>query len=148
MFARGGGFSEDRFYALAFPEEWEKRHHISRLEAINTVIAVKTLVPDTVAPYKLCIKTDNIASAQVLMTGRTQDPVMAACARELARHAIKTQVAIEVVHTPGVDLVLADALSRSSRDMTMQDKARALVTQMGLKRVDACDISMIIDIDV
>lgn len=144
----GGGFSADQFFSLTFPVEWAERHHISRLEAINIVIAVKTLIPSALSPYKLCIKTDNIASAQVLMTGKTQDTIMAACARELARHAIEYQIEIDIEHTPGRDLVLADALSRCSVDPAMQDKARVLVTQMCLKRADTCDLTSIIDMYV
>lgn len=112
------------------------------------MVAVKTLIPSVPSPYKLCIKTDNIASAQVLMTGKTKDSVMAACARELARHAIDHQIEIDIEHVPGRDMILADALSRCSLDMAMQDKARMLVTQMGLKRVDTCDLSSIIDMCV
>lgn len=62
------------------------------------------------------IHTDNVSSSWALMTGRTRDPVLAACAREMWLAAAKYGDDISTEHRHGVDIPLADALSRFSHD--------------------------------
>lgn len=136
----GGGFSETRFYDIRFPKHWAERYHIVQLEAINIIIAVKTLLPESSQGLCLRITTDNIASASVLSTGRTTDEVLAACSRELALIAITHQLELVVRHAPGDTLVLADALSRRFHNKEMNDRAVDIVYQKGLLRAPAIDL--------
>ena len=108
----GGGFSPTHYYSVRFPLEWMVKHHISRLEALNVIIAIKSLIPDDLHSTEVVIKTDNIAAAYSLTTGRAKDPILASCARELWLIAATRQLTITVEHAPGETLVLADALSR------------------------------------
>lgn len=50
------------------------------------------------------------------MTGRTRDPVLAACARELWLEAAKNNDLIYIEHRPGTEIPLEDALSRMATD--------------------------------
>lgn len=131
----GGGFSRDQYYDIPYPEEWSQLYHITQLEAINLIVAVKTLVSPELCNHVITIKTDNAASASVLVTGRSQDPVLAACSRELAMVVVLQQLEVEVVHVPGVSLVLADALSRRHVDPAMANRARELTDRYNLARV-------------
>lgn len=97
----GGGFSNRQYYSTQFPHEWRERYHISQIEALNTLVAVKTLLPRDLANHIIRIKTDNAASAAVLVSGRSHDPVLAACSRELAMIVVLQQLEIDVVHVPG-----------------------------------------------
>lgn len=63
----GGGFSATHFYDFTFPREWADRHHISRLEALNIIVAVRTLAPVRGEPYRIRVNTDNSASAYVCL---------------------------------------------------------------------------------
>ena len=107
-----GGFSEKNYYSVEFPQEAAQEYHINQLEAANIVLAVKTLLPIDVRNIELRITTDNMVAMQTLNTGRTRDPFLAACSRELWLIAATRQLRIVVNHAPGVTLILADALSR------------------------------------
>lgn len=144
----GGGFSKTRFYDICFPEQWAERYHIAQLEAINIIIAVKTLLPKDSQGLRLCIITDNIASASVLSTGRTTDQVLAACSRELALIAITHQLELDVRHAPGETLVLADALSRRFHNKEMNDIANKLTLEKRLARAPAIDCLQLFNNDL
>lgn len=144
----GGGFMGGLYYDLSFPDVWTNRHHIARLEAINIVIAVKTLAPRGIGPHEIVIRTDNSASAHVLVSGKTQDIFLAACARELAYIAIMEQWEITVNHVPGESLILADALSRRHKDPKMNCKAIELVSRHEMSRVEVCEIHSLLDTEI
>lgn len=50
------------------------------------------------------------------MTGRTRDPILASCARELWLEAAKNGDRIAIEHKPGTMIPLADALSRMAEN--------------------------------
>lgn len=81
----GGGNSSSACYSWKYDQAHTDRFaSIHQLEAVNLIVAVKTLIPH-IAPLgaKIIVWTDNSASAFALESGRTRDPVLAACAREL-----------------------------------------------------------------
>ena len=131
----GGGCTVDHCYQFVFPDHYQTQFHISQLEAINAVMAVKTLTPNNLTDSRVLIKTDNMGSMFALSTGRTRDPVLAACARELWLFAALRGLDILVTHVPGETLILADALSRASFDRVLSAKAKNLVNKMSLSHV-------------
>lgn len=144
----GGGFSDSHYYATPFPCAWQERYHISQLEAINTLLAVKTLVPWDLRNHVIKIKTDNSASASVLVTGRSHDPVLAACSRELAMLVVLQQLEIDVTHVPGASLSLADALSRRHADPAMATKSDILTLERGLSWARPADLECLFTPDL
>lgn len=144
----GGGFLDGHYYDLCFPEPWAQRHHISRLEAVNILIAIKSLAPRDTGPYELVIKTDNSPSAYVLVSGKTHDHILAACAREIAYFAIREQIEITIHHVPGESLVLADALSRRHKDQSMDRRAVDITANSNMNRIQVCDLNNILDVDL
>lgn len=144
----GGGFSNTHCYATSFPREWQERYHISQLEAINALVAVKTLVPCELSNHVIVIKTDNSASASVLVTGRSQDPILAACSRELAMMVVMQQLEIEVTHVPGTSLTLADALSRRHLDPSMRETSDRLIQEAALEWAQVSDLNTVFTPDL
>ena len=122
----GGGFSDTQYYSTRFDDDMAKSYHISQIEALNIVLAIKTLVPADLRSAELVITTDNSAAMHTLNTGKTRDPVLSACSRELWLFAALRELSVTVNHAPGATLVLADALSRRHKSGEYQD----LVTQM------------------
>ena len=109
----GGAFSQTKFYAEVYTEEFIKaKPHITNLEALNLVTAVTYLLPESPNKYVIVINTDNKTSQQVLSTGRGRDKTLTACARQLWLIAAEANTTLRIIHKPGSELVLADALSR------------------------------------
>lgn len=102
----GGGNSDRCFYKWKYPAEHQRRYtSIHMLEAINLLVAYRTLCPtDNTAGKCIVIATDNIASHFALMSGRTKDPVLGACARELWLEAARADHDIQIIHKPGIDI--------------------------------------------
>ena len=128
----GGGFSPTHYYSVRFPLSWMVNHHISRLEALNVIIALKSLLTDDLRCTEILIITDNIAAAYSLTTGRARDPVIASCARELWLIAATRQLTIKVEHAPGESLVLADALSRCHKSPDHENYITKTVYELNL----------------
>ena len=131
----GGAFSTLGYYNIRFPLQWAVDHHISRLEALNLIIALKSLIPEGTHCTEVVIKTDNIASAYSMTSGKARDPVIAACARELWLVAATHQLIITVEHVPGESLVLADALSRRYKSPDFDRYVMKTVTDLNLPPV-------------
>ena len=91
-------------------------------------MAVKTLIPSDLINSRVLVKTDNIGSMFALLTGKTRDPVLAACACELWLFTALRGLDILITHVPGESLVLANALSRA----ILSVKAESLVAMMSL----------------
>lgn len=106
---------------------------IHQMEAVNILVAYRTLAHyDTSAPLNVLILTDNSSSSAALMTGRTKDPVLSACARELWLEAAKNDDLITIEHRPGTAIPLADALSRMAFDPTKKKYVQDVVSAKGL----------------
>ena len=131
----GGGVSDTAFYEVIFPPLYRDMFNISQLEAFNLVLALKTLTPPSLTNARILIKTDNTGARWALSTGRTRDPVLAACAREIWLFSAIKQVDILIHHAPGETLILADALSRASFNPRLGKIARSLVLRHKLRRV-------------
>lgn len=113
-----GGNSHKYCYTWRYNQYHTERFPaIHQMEAVNILVAHRTLAhQDSSNPLRVLILTDNIASSSALMTGRTRDPVLGACARELWLEAAKRDDVISIEHTPGTSIPLADALSRMATD--------------------------------
>ena len=130
-----GGFSPTDYYSCPFPSDYASNFHITQLEAINLVLAIKTLVPKNTRNMRICVKTDNMGSKFALSTGKTKDPILGACAREIWLISAVQELDILVTHAPGESLILADALSRATINPRLKSIARALVCQKKLSCV-------------
>ena len=139
-----GGFSPTQYYSLVVPEQLANDHHIYRLEALNVIVALKTLVPPTTRNVEVRVTTDNMATMHILNSGKTRDPILASCSRELWLLAALQELRIVVDHAPGDTLVLADALSRRHLSDHFENTALEYIYHLNLSPIMPVDISTVI----
>ena len=131
-----GAFSDTHFYAEKYTNNYiSQGKPIHQLEALNIVHALKYLLPDNPSNYKIILNTDNTASQCILNSGMGKDPILAACSRQLWLLAAQANTDIQVLHKPGQQLVLADALSRSHSSEYHKEKASSMCRSKGLRRI-------------
>lgn len=130
----GGGSSTSHCYYWIYSKEHIGKYtQIHQLEALNLIVAYRTLCPPSeTAGKKIVMVTDNSGSAYALSTGRTKDPVLAACARELWLHAACADHHVEIQHQNGNNIPLSDALSRAHFDNRKAKFAYATIRSRNL----------------
>ena len=107
-----GAVAGDQFYAEQFPDcVVAENHCIAHLELLNIVVAIKVWQRRWTG-WTVQIYCDNLNSVFVLQTGKSRDPFMRACAREVLLYTAAKDIDIQICHRPGLDMVWADALSR------------------------------------
>jgi len=108
----GGGWCEGEYFRFEFTEsiismEW----HINILELLVLLVSVR-LWGTRLVGKKFKVFCDNLATVQVLNTGRCKDKVMLKMLREIAYFCSTTGCQVKAEHLPGVENRLADSLSR------------------------------------
>ena len=92
---KGAGASDGTcHYEHIFTSSFAAAHHISQLEGLNCLAAVKIFVDDRQARGAIEVMCDNRPCVDAFTSGRARDPVLAACARALWLHAADAQVDI------------------------------------------------------
>ena len=107
-----GGRWCDFVYHLPIPlgfMNWSIVH----LEMVNILLAVR-LFQAHWASRKVLIKCDNEAVVSVLRSGKTKDPYLGACARNIWYVCALADIDVQYVHIRGLDNRVADLLSRWS----------------------------------
>ena len=84
---------------------------IVQLEMVNILLAVR-LFQAHWAGKKVLVKCDNEAVVSVLRSGKTKDPYLGACARNIWYVYALADMDIQYVHVRGLDNMVADLLSR------------------------------------
>jgi hypothetical protein len=121
----GGAICGSQFCHFVFPADF-KTWHISALELLTIVVAAK-LWGHLWKGLRIRVLCDNEASVSVVNTGRSKDPLMLACVRELAYVVATRQFQLRSVHIPGVDNRIPDELSRWDLGTSHQQKFWSLV---------------------
>ena len=133
---RGAGATDaNSCYAYEYPKSIAASHHITQLEALNVLAAVRTFVTREHQGGTIVVYGDNMASMSSYSSGRARDTVLAACCRAMWYHAADTQTRLVFDHIPGETMVLPDALSRASFDPALARKARHIVASRALSEV-------------
>ena len=130
----GGATDGKRYYAFTYPASISNTNHITQLEAINTLAAVRAFVDESHGGGVVEVYCDNSASIAAYTTGRARDPVLAACCRAMWYVAAATDTKLEFAHVPGESMILPDALSRAHADPRMNHKAKTIINKMALQR--------------
>ena len=84
---------------------------IVHLEMLNIPIAVR-LFQRQWASSRVLIRCDNEAVVSVLRTGKTRNPYLAACARNIWYVSATSDIDLQYAHIRGLDNKIADVLSR------------------------------------
>ena len=128
----GGAHDGTHCYSYTYSEEDKQGRHISQLEAINVMAAVRALITENHRGQTVLVRCDNQSAVAVYTAGRGIDQVILACARALWRHAADCDVNLVFKHTPGVDMTTADILSRVPLSPGAAAAARDLIRNLGL----------------
>lgn len=134
----GGGISSTGFYKWKFSDSHIANFQaIHALEALNLLVAFKTLAP-LHHPRRLTVVllTDNLASSYALMTGKTKDSTLGACARQMWLEVAKKDQRFIIQHKPGHQITLADALSQYHQNGNKAAWADNEVAQRGRLEFD------------
>lgn len=131
----GGGNTKGYYYAWHYSNDHKENYpHIFQLEAINIIVAYKTLAPALhTSPAHVIVWTDNITSSYALQTGRTKDALLASCARELWLLAANLNHHVEIRHKSGAQIPVADAISRMFHDKEKAAVARQMISAASLR---------------
>lgn len=131
----GGGNAKGYYYSWKYTQQHINQYpQIYQLEAINILVAYKTLAPVFgLAPANVVVWTDNMASSFAFHTGRTKDDLLAACARELWLQAAHLNHNIDIRHKEGALIPLADALSRMFYDKEKEKFANDIISKERLR---------------
>lgn len=124
-----GGLCGTTFYATQIPQFVQEEYHpIHHLEMLNIVIAVKLWSADW--EHKVVrILCDNAAAVAVLQHGRSRDPFLLACARDIWFETAIRDINLLPQHAPGNTLVTVDALSRAHMDRAADSIKQSLINQ-------------------
>ena len=85
--------------------------HINAFELLTIVVALR-LWGASLKGQRIRINCDNQVSVRVMTTGRSRDPFLQACLREICFLAAIHELEIRAVHLAGVTNRLPDLLSR------------------------------------
>ena len=99
------------------------------------MVVLKTLAPKDPGKYAIYINTDNSASQSVLETRTGHDLMLCACEREVWPYAAWNSPEVTINHKPGVELVLADMLSRMNHESAAESTALAILDKGRYTRV-------------
>ena len=99
---------------------------IVHLEMINILVAIRIFAKYWYRKHIL-VRCDNIAVVQVLSSGKTKDPYLATCARNVWFAAALANIDLEYRHIKGRDNETADLLSRWSFSENQYAKLHSLV---------------------
>ena len=110
-----GGIWGHRVYAAPIPQYQNFHLSITHLEMLNLLIALR-LWGSHWAQSSMYIYCDNMAVVQVASSGRTKDPFLGACIRNIWLITATLDIELEIKHIQGSKNILADALSRIYSD--------------------------------
>ena len=107
-----GGLSDTEYFHAVYPSSiTDAGHSINGLEILAVTIAVR-LWGRNYSGQKLLIYCDNVHAVIAINTGKTKEPLVGSCARQLWLEVARFGFQLKAVHLPGVENRLADSLSR------------------------------------
>lgn len=120
----GGGRTDmDRFYEIVYTKAVADAHHISTLEAINCMVALRTLLTSQDRHSTVELQCDSASAIAAFAFGRARDPVLLAVCPAVWYLAAYMDVKIIYTHIPGEQMDIPDSLSRAH--LSTQHRARA-----------------------
>lgn len=133
---KGGGAMNGRAaYMYAYPGKMHVSIHITQLEAINCLIAIRALVNDSCNGKIVQVHCYNLAVIHSFHNNKSKDRVLNAVARAIWIFAARQDNEFRFNHIPGVDMHKADLLSRAYTSPDLYIKAQNMIAHDNLNRV-------------
>lgn len=131
----GGGHNGSHAYMYKYPAAVRSSFHISQLEALNCLIAIRALLDDSHNNSVVQVNCDNQAVVSSIQSSRGKDRVINSIARALWFIGARRNIEFRFVHIPGVQLHKADALSRAFVDADSWDRAQKVMKDNSFKKI-------------
>lgn len=131
----GGATDMHRYYEYVYPAALAQAHHITNLEAINCLIALRTLLHDGDNHSTVELRCDSESTINALAFGRARNKVLNAVARAVWYIKTRRDIHIVYTHVPGDRMTLPDALSRAHMSREFRNKANMFINQFSLNKV-------------
>lgn len=112
--------------------------NIAELEGANIVVALHTMLSEADRGCHVLVSSDSQVAVQIFSSGRGRNRVLLECAWALWMTQSLLDVHITYQHIPGVDNILADALSRVHMDSSHINTINSYVAKYCLKYVFPC----------
>lgn len=112
--------------------------NISELECINIAVALHSFIDDSYRGAHVQLSCDNMASVQILQTGRGKNSIMLQVARYVWMLQARYGFSITFEHIRGKDNTLADALSRAHVSPSMSRCAQDSLIDANITRINPC----------
>ena len=106
-----GGVLWDRVYATPIHNLGGLQLKIVHLEMLNIVIALRTW-GSFWCYSNITVYCDNLGVVFVVKTGKTKDPFLALCVRNIWLLTAHFDIDLDIAHIPGCHNTIADTLSR------------------------------------
>ena len=126
-----------------------KNLHISALESLNTLVALRVLGHD-LKGKTVRLFCDNMPTVLALQTGKAKDSFMAFVLRQSWLLCAQFDIQLHVSHKPGVDLITADLLSRgfkTQKDWVKLCKFRSSTVETWIEVEPVICLSLMTDLD-
>lgn len=133
-----GGTDGNYAYGSQLGADHQLARNISEIEALNIAIALHTFVDASYIGSHVRVNCDNLASVQLLQSGKGRNKVMLEVARSVWMLQATFGFHITYEHIRGVDNKLADALSRAHVAKPMAQYAQEQLSNLNIKRVKPC----------
>ena len=134
-----GAVCKKEFCKGRFPEFIQRQGlHISALEMLSLIVAVKAW-SRLFKGLKVGVKCDNEATVVVINSGKSRDPFMQACLRELCFVCALGDFEVWAEHIPGVNNRLPDLLSRWGLGAGIPETFRKETMGLGFREVEIRD---------
>lgn len=134
----GGGTDMNRAYELVYTEAFAAAHHISTLEAINCLVAMRTLLNSSDRHTTVEIQCDSESAITALAHGRTRDPVLLAVCRATWYLSANMGIRLVFTHIPEVNMQIPDALSRAHLGPSHRARADDVIAKNRLSMLQTC----------
>lgn len=128
------GICADICYVYRYPDEMARRFHITQLEALNCLMAIRAFTSG-LRNKVVEVHCDNMPAVMAFTNSRGRDHILNAIARAVWYHAANRNLEVQFRHVPGVDLPFVDALSRAYLDEQSMNHANNIITKNNWKTV-------------
>lgn len=130
----GGGTDMQRYYELVYSPALTQTHHISTLEAINCLVAMRTLITAQDRSTTVEVRCDSASAIAAFSFGRARDPVLLAVARAAWYLVACMDLRVIYTHIPGEQMDVPDSLSRAHLSPQHRAKADQHIRTLSLSR--------------